>query len=203
MEKRGIIRMASRLKAPILFALMVLGFSLRVHPLGRSQDAADARVDYAAMREGILKLEDSINAVISRAFSANSFAVVQDAKGAYIQGYGVSFTFLINIHRAIIHTPFGQVRARNAIPSEEKLRRIEELKEKLIQVLQGSGESFPQLRKDERIAFIAFIEDRNIPGEANANKTIIMSTLKKDLDELGNRSDLLKEFKQRIKIVEY
>jgi hypothetical protein len=69
--------------------------------------------------------------------------------------------------------------------------------------LQNSGDNFPQLRKDERVAIIVFVEDRNIPGEANENKTIIMSALKKDLDEFGHRNDRLKEFKQRMKIVEY
>jgi hypothetical protein len=203
MKKPGRIRMASRLNVLLLFALWAFGFSFPIYSFGGSQDGADARVDYAATREGILKFEDAIDTVINSSFSANPFAVVQKTKGAYLQGYGVSFTFLINIHRAIIHTPFGQVRTRNAFSSEEKVRRIEELKEKLIQALQGSGDSFSQLRKDERVAIIAFVEDRNIPGETNANKTIIMSTLKKDLDELGHRNDRLREFKQRMKIVEY
>jgi hypothetical protein len=203
MKKPGMIRMASRLNALLLLALWAFGFSLSINCFGGSQDSLDARVDYPATREGILKFEDVINNVINNIFVENPFAVVQKAKGVYLQGYGVSYTFLINIHRAVIHTPFGQVRTRNAVSSEVKARRIEELKEKLIQALQNSGDNFPQIRKDERVAIIAFVEDRNIPGETNENKTIIMSALKRDLDELGRRNDRLKEFKQRMKIVEY
>jgi hypothetical protein len=129
--------------------------------------------------------------------------LVNKAKGAYLQGYGVSFTFLINIHRAVSRTPFGQVRTKTAVTSDEKMRRIEELKEKLILFLQDSGNSFQQLRKDERVTIVAFVEDRNFPDEPSANKTIIMSTMKKDLDELGHKSDRAREFKQRMKIVEY
>jgi hypothetical protein len=47
------------------------------------------------------------------------------------------------------------------------------------------------------------MEDRNFPDEPSENKTIVLSVLKRDLDEFGNRSDRLKEFKQRMKIVEY
>jgi hypothetical protein len=95
------------------------------------------------------------------------------------------------------------VRPRNAVSLDEKIRRIEELKLKLIQVLQDSGGFFQQIRKEERVAIVVFIEDRNFPGEANVNKTIVMSALKKDLDELGHKLDRAKEFKQRMKIVEY
>lgn len=83
------------------------------------------------------------------------------------------------------------------------MQRIEQLKGNLIQLLQNGGTYFPQLRKDERIAIVAFVEDRNFPGEPNANKTIVISVLKRDLDEVGNKLDRAKEFKQRIKIVEY
>jgi hypothetical protein len=128
---------------------------------------------------------------------------VNKPKAVYLQGYGVSCTFLVNIYRAVINTPFGQVRPRNAVSLDEKIRRIEELKLKLIQVLQDSGGFFQQIRKEERVAIVVFIEDRNFPGEANVNKTIVMSALKKDLDELGHKLDRAKEFKQRMKIVEY
>ena len=203
MKRSGIIRMTSKRNALAIFVLLAVGFSFRDYSFSRNQESAEARVDYASARAGILKFEDIVNGVINSSFSSNPFAVVQKAKGVYLQGYGVSYTFLINIHRAVVHTPFGQVRTRYAVSSEEKVRRIEELKDKLIQTLQDGGENFPQLRKDERVVIIAFVEDRNFPGETNANKTIVMSTLKKDLDELGHKNDRLKEFKQRMKIVEY
>ena len=78
-----------------------------------------------------------------------------------------------------------------------------ELKEKLIQVLQNNGDIFQHLRKEDTVSIVAFFEDSNFPGEPNANKTIVLSVLKKDLDELGHRIDRLREFKQRMKIVEY
>jgi hypothetical protein len=164
-----------------------------------------ATMDYASTQEDILRFETVLNDVINSAFSTSPFAVVQKAKGAYLRGYGVSFSFLINIHRAVIKTPFGQVRrGRGAdVTPAQKNQIIEELKEKLIQILQSNGDTFRQLGKEEHVTIIAFFEDRNIPDEPNANKTIVLSALKKDLDEFENRNDRISEFKQRMQIVEY
>jgi len=177
----------------------VFGFSVFVRASGGAQEGAD----YAALRQDILKFEAIVNQTINSAFSASPFAVVQKAKGAYLQGYGISLTFLINIHRAVVHTPFGDARTGIDMTPELKKQRIEELKERLIQMLLDNGDNFRSLRKEDYVTIVAFIEDRNFPDEPSGNKTIVLSALKKDLDELGRRNERLKEFKQRMKIVEY
>lgn len=202
MEDPGRIKMALKRDAATLLLLGVFVFSLGVQASDGRQENPDAKVDYASVQQDILKFEAVVNEAINSTFSASSFAVVQRAKGVYLQGYGVSFTFLVNLHRAVIHTPFGDVNRGDSTPDLKK-RRIEELKEKLIRALQDNSEIFRQLRKEDYVAITAFIEDRNFPDEPSANKTIVLSTLKKDLDELGHKNDRLKEFKQRMKIVEY
>lgn len=203
MEKPGIIKGTYIRNSMAIFVLLSLMLSFPAYSFGGNQDPADVRMDYASMREGIQEFEDVINEAIASSFGSSTFAAVQKAKGAYLQGYGISYSFLINIHLAVIKTPFGQVRSKKAISLDEKMQRISQLKEKLILVLQNSGRYFQQLHKDERVAIVAFVEDRNFPGEPNANMTIVMSALKKDLEELGNKSDRTKEFKQRMKIIEY
>ncbi len=188
--------------AEAFLILWIFGFSIAVQASGK-QDSTDARVDYAATKQDILKFEAAVNEAINSTFSASPFAVVYKAKGAYLQGYGVSFQFLVNIHRAVVRTPFGDVRRGFDITPELKKRRVEELKENLIHVLQDNGDIFQQLPRDDSVTIVAFVEDQNIPGEPNANKTIVLSALKKDLDELGHKTDRSKEFKQRMKIVEY
>lgn len=163
----------------------------------------DTKQEYVSARQDILRFEGIINDVINASFSTSPFAVVQKPKGAYLQGYGFSFAFLVNMHRAVKRTPFGTIRPKNEPTQELKRQRIEELKEKLIRVLQDSGENFQILRKEEYVTIIAYLEDWNLPDEPSSNKTIVLSALKKDLDEFARRSDRLKEFKQRMKIVEY
>jgi hypothetical protein len=204
MEDPGAIGMAfkKRWVAPIVI-IWIIALSPAAQASDKNNVSPDAKIDYSSTNQEILKFEAVINDVINSTFSSSSFAVVQRAKGAYLEGYGITFAFMINIHRAVVNTPFGQIRALTASSSELKKRRIEELKEKLIRVLQDNGDIFRQLRREDHVAIIAFFEDRNFPDEPSVNKTIVLSALKKDLDELGHRNDRLTEFKQRMKIVEY
>jgi hypothetical protein len=202
MKESDQIMMIYKRSAAALLLLWIVGFSIAAQAIG-NQDSSDSRADYLSTREDILKFENVINEVLNSIFSSSPFAVVQKPKGAYLQGYGINFIFVINIHRAMVNTPFGEVRTRPAVTPEMKIQRIEDLKGKLIQVLQNNSEIFQHIRKEENVSIVAFFEDRNFPGEPNANKTIVLTALKKDLDELGHRNDRIKEFKQRMKIVEY
>jgi hypothetical protein len=191
-------------RAVAAFIIWILVFSAPALPFGgANQDSAEPKMDYALAQQEIRKFELVVNDVINSTFSSSPFAVVQKAKGAYLPGYGISLSFMINIHTAMINTPFGQVQRRPEISPEMKRKRIDELKEKLIRMLQDNGESFRQLRKEDNVTVIAFIEDRNFPDEPSANRTIVLSAFKRDLDELGRKTDRVKEFRQRMKIVEY
>ena len=77
------------------------------------------------------------------------------------------------------------------------------MKKKLVRLLFDSGDSLRQMRKEDTVTIIAFFEDRNFPDEPNENKTIVISVLKRDLDELAHKEDRLRDFEQRVKIVEY
>lgn len=170
-------------------------------PLG-AQNGVNPRVDYSLARREIRALEVTINAMISSTFS-NPFSLVQKTKGVYLQGYGVTFNFLVNIHTALVMTPFGETRANKEISPEEKKRRIEEIKNKLVRVLLDHGDELRQLRKEESVTIVAFIEDRNFPDEESQNKTIVLRAFKRDLDELARREDRWPELKQRMEIIEY
>jgi hypothetical protein len=202
MEKPGVIKMASK-KRQALILCLVLGISIPAPAFEKRQEGGEAKMDLVAASQEIQNFEAVVNGVINSTFSTSPFAVVQKVKGAYLQGYGITFAFLINIHRAVVSTPFGQFRNYGNVTPEMKRRRIEELKEKLIQVLQDNGNIFRQLRKDEYVAIVAFFEDRNFPDEPSSNKTVVLSAQKKDLDEFSHKNDRLKEFKQRMKIIEY
>lgn len=181
----------------LLFGLFGAG------PLRAQTTGAEGRVNYPATRKEISEFEAATNQLLGAAFGASTFAVVQRAKGAYLPGYGVTFSFLVNIHRAVLTTPFGTMVRRDADTPEQKKRRIEDFKNKLVALLQEGASLFTQLRKDESIAIVAFFEDENIPDEENQNKTIVLSILKKDADEVAGHEDRTREFRQRMRILEY
>ncbi len=162
---------------------------------------APVGIDYTLVSREIHGFEKAVNKALSATFSGAPFALSQPTKGVYLQGYGVTLSFTVNIHRALV-TPFGVVPGDEITP-EQKRRRIEALKDSLSHVLLDNGESLRQVRRDDCIAIIGFIEDRNFPEEENQNKTIILSVQKKDLDEAVRAEDRWKEFKLRLKTVEY
>jgi len=198
-KRRRLFEMSGKTMRGAVLMLLVLGLTAG---LQGAESANAAKFELARTQKDILRFEGVLDSVINSAFSSNPFALVQKTKGAYLPDYGVSLSFLINIHRAVVSTPFGQLRNRD-ISAEMKRQRLDELKEKLIKALQENGASISRLKKNERVTIIAYIEDRNFPDEPNSNKTIVMSVLKKDLDEFGGKSDRTEEFKQRMKIVEY
>ena len=163
----------------------------------------ETKIDYALARREIQAFETVVNNMIASAFSSSPFALVQKTKGVYLPGYGTSFNFLINIHRAMVSTPFGEIRRFEDTSPEQKRKRIEDLTEKLVRTLLEYGSYLTQLSKDESVAIVAFYEDRNFPDEANQNRTVVISATKRDLEDFAGNQNRLKEFKQRVKIVEY
>jgi hypothetical protein len=195
---------SNRLPGRIVLTLLVMGFLNSPLPAQqlRSQQDLEIKVDYAVARREIIRFESALKQVIAATFSSSPLALVQSPRGVYLSGYGVTFTCQINIHRVVVDTPFGQVRRPDIAP-ELKKRIIEDLKDKLIRVVLESGSTLTQLRKEDAITIVAFMEDQNFPDEPNQNKTIILTAFKRDFDEIASKEDKWKEFRQRMKIVEY
>jgi hypothetical protein len=200
MEESSGIKMSLKRAVATLLLLCLISFSHAAQTSGDKRKDVDVKMDYAAARQDIIAFEGVLNEAL-QAFVKDFLGIKNSARGAYLPKFGVNFTFAIDIKRAIMNTPFGDVRRYQAT-AEQKRQRIEELKEMLIRMLQDSGKRFQLLGKEDCITIVAFIDDKNFL-EPSANKTIVLSALKKDLDELGNKSDRLNEFKQRIKIIEY
>ena len=161
----------------------------------------EVEIDYPSTRREIQFVENAIDSVLQQTFPYN-FALVQRPKGVYLSGYGVVFNFLINIHRAVRNTPFGEVRIKSITPKEKK-RRLEELTEKLIQLLLTHGGRLPQIKGQESVTIVAYVEDRNFPEQENFNKTMILRAQKKDLEELSRKTSEWQELKKRMNILEY
>jgi hypothetical protein len=196
----------AELKRRLFSSLVYIGFlcaPLAAQSARGPQEGSEVKVDYTSTRREIQSFEGVINEVIHATFTS-PFALNQKAKGVYLPGFGVSFNFLVNIHRALINTPFGDIKSRDAITPEQKKRRIEDLKKRLIKVLLDDGRNLRQLRQDDSIAIVAFIEDRNFPDEPNENKTIVLSVTKRDLGDTTARDErAVQNFEQKVKILEY
>ena len=186
-------------KAVAVFLLLgLLGSVLPAQSPDKKQN--DQTVDYSAIREEILGFETALDDAVG-SLSRGPFSLVNRVKGAYLQGFGINFTFLIDLNHVILGRPSRSGRRRPATP-EQKQQWINELKERLTDLMIDKGGGLRHLRHEDEFAIVAHIDDRN-PFEPGKSKTIIFRVLKKDLDELGNKNDQRQELKKRIKIFEY
>ncbi len=199
------MRVNRKLAVTVILGIWAAGpppAALRSPTAAVAQESADTRVDFESARREIQNFEAAIYAIINETF-ANPYGLVNRPKGVYLPGYGDMFAFLVNIQRAVIKTPWGEVRGAQEVTPAQKKQRMAELTDRLVRLLLDRGTSLTQLRPDESVAIVAFFEDRNFPDEENQSRTIVLSALKKDLEEWSRRADRWKEFKQRMKIVEY
>jgi hypothetical protein len=176
----------------------ILVFGCLLAPLPAQNPKAGA-VDYAQMRPSIQKLENGINAAVTAIFGTQG--MIGKPKGVYLLGYGYSFSFLVNLRWGMINTPMGSYPDSAEISPEQKKQRIEGLKDQLMRILFSQTIGMPQPEKDKSVTITAFFEETNLDGIVS--KTIIMSVLKNDVDELGSKQERFNEFKQRVKIIEY
>jgi len=180
----------------------IVALATLVIPLAASPQAAgDYRPDTALVRTEIRAFEVLLNRVVGSIFGSVTFAT-QPAKGAYLPSYGASFSFVVNIHRALINTPLGEIR-RDGITPDEKKKRIEGLKERLVRLLFENADNLRQLRREENIAIVAFIEDRSFPEEESQNRTVVLSVARKDVEGVAGNEERWKDFRQKVRILEY
>jgi hypothetical protein len=187
-------------KQCVLPAVLALGFFFM--PMA-AQDRVEPKIDYSRVSRDIQQFEFAVNDVIGKTFS-NPFGLVQKPKGGYVLGYGYVFSFVVNIKLGMTATPFGNLRTGPDITGEEKKQRIDRLKDELVGVLFQKGSELGKQQNGESVAIMAFFEESNplIPG-GQANKTVVLSVLKSDLDLFANKQERFNEFKQRVKIIEY
>lgn len=183
----------------VLSIIILVALSERVPVHGKSLEART--VDYQRIKKDIQIFESIVNTKLSQQFP-NPLALVERAKGFYIKGYGVTFTFLVNINRTHILTPFGRTKVGRPETQEQKKKRVEEIKEMLIKTMSDHAGAIDQLAPDDYICIVAHFEDNNELAEVNKNKTIIMRVRKKGLNDYIVKRDY-QEFKRRTEIIEY
>ncbi|MBZ5498544.1 MAG: hypothetical protein LAP85_19275 [Acidobacteriia bacterium] len=191
------------------FSALVLGcfcLSLGAQSIPSTQTAQSTKavkVESALVRPFIQGFETALNIAAAASFPG-PFGVEQKARGFYMPGFGYEFIFAVNTRRGVVQTPFGAYDPDADKTPEQRKQRVEELKGNLVRILLSAGNGAVKLQKDEYVAIIAVFEERDpVNPDGNLSKTLILSVLKSDLDELANKQERYSELKQRVKIVEY
>jgi hypothetical protein len=180
-----------------------LGFltlSLFVWPL-TAGGAQEPKIDYSQVRAPIQAFEQKIAEIIMAALPG-PLGPMMKPKGAFVAESGYNFIFLVNMDRAVIHSPMGTFANPDALTPEMKKKKLEALKELLMQLLYSHGPTLPLLKKEKAVTIMGFFEEFT-PENGSLNKTLILSVLKSDIDESVSKQLSFNEFKNRVKIVEY
>lgn len=160
--------------------------------------------------------EGIVRGVLKQSFT-DPFAVTAEPRGAYLQGYGVIFTFQITVGRTKIRTAFGEIDLRRLGETMDNRRggdksgkatsRVRDqlgvMKESMIQTLQDYGSTIKQLGGHDHIAITAYVKDRSVLDEMKSSKVMVLTTTKDDVDLVAMKKISADSFKGRVHIVEY
>jgi len=135
----------------------------------------------------------------------NPFAISADPHGSYLEGYGISISFLLRINRGSIRGIYGETRYRKNTPGEvlskqEKLALVRKITSR---TLVDYGGTIRGLNDKERISICAHVEDRNEWDSGKKMSVIVVSGTRDEIIEMSKADlsddDLLKQ----LKILEY
>lgn len=173
---------------------------------GQSRGVAVHRsADLNALKRDIQFFEEKLDLKLSQLPNA-MLAVVDRTKGVYLKGYGIVFTFLVNINRVVITTPFGERRVGKQQTQEEKRRRMTDIRDMLIRTMREDPGSFRSLTPTDAVVVVAHFEDSNELDKTKRTKTVVLKILKRDLDAArteGSKGDGTEDFRKRVTVDEY
>ncbi|MBI3939528.1 MAG: hypothetical protein HY315_01720 [Acidobacteria bacterium] len=156
-------------------------------------------IDYRLMRNEIQIFENILQTAIKNEFS-HPLALVHEPRGAYLPGYGVNFTFLLNVNRDEVNTPFGVKRFGAARPRAEKIRAVREI---MLKLLGDFGNALTQLGMEENFTITAHLEDRTALVPSEAEQVLVFRVGKKTLSDYGARKIDVKQFRDHVETIEY
>lgn len=145
-----------------------------------------------------------VGEVLKQSFD-NPFALSAEPQGSYLEGYGVSISFLLRINRGSIRGIYGETRypetSRNAGMS--KVEKLSLVKKITSRTLVDYGGTIRGLDDDERISISAHIEDRNEWDPAGKMTIIVVSGTKKEINEMSKEDLTDEDLLRQLNTLEY
>lgn len=134
----------------------------------------------------------------------NPFAISMDPQGSFLEGYGVSISFLLRINRGSIRGIYGEVMAgerdESSLSRGEKLALVKKL---MVRTLVDYGGTIKGLEDHEKVAISAHVEDRSEWDPASKMTIIVVSGTKKEINQLSRDNLPYEELLERLNILEY
>ena len=182
----------------VIFMLCVL---LMAASIATVFAADQEKANLSKLRDQIHVLESVINQNLSRNFPA-PFAYLDSAHGAYLPGYGVVFTYELNLSRPSMgpfdppSTPQGE-----KAKQDEARRRRDQAKQMSEGVIADFGHSLDQIGANESLAIV--IHGSSVGQQGIEQTTTVLRAQKHDIDQFRANSMDRAAFLRKIEVLEY
>jgi hypothetical protein len=189
--------MMRKLQFPLI---LILGAALGAS--GWARNSPQSRANLAELKRGIELFESVLNQSLAQTFGG-PFETLNRTRGAYLPGYGVVFSFELNLTPLQDLGPFSQA----PTPKEEKTQREEESRrrERAISVVEQTlgdyGQSLSMLGAGETVGIVIHTVAAH-PGKIERS-TIVLSADKNLLVARLNHSIDQAHFVQKLAKTEY
>jgi hypothetical protein len=153
------------------------------------------------MRDQIHVLESVLNQTLTRNFPA-PFAYLDTARGAYLPGYGVVFTFELNLSKPSMgpFDPPSTPQSERAKQDEAKHRR--DLAKQMSEgVIADFGHSLDQLGPNESLAIV--IHGSAVGQQGIEQTTTVLRAQKRDIDQFRANAMDRAAFLRKVEVLEY
>jgi hypothetical protein len=159
--------------------------------------------DYPAIKRQTQLFETVLDTAVRQRFEY-PFLVLQEAKGAYLEGYGVVFTMEVNLSPLQARTPFSALTYSDkelAVSRAQKLVRIKELETLIRDLMRDHGMGLNFLGADENVAVVVHLfnsaEQKDLPSQLG------VQTKKQWLQEAAGRRLNAAEFRQKFSVTSF
>ncbi len=175
--------------------------ALLIGGLGRGQAREPS---YGALKAQIKVFEAVINQTMAEVF-APPFGLLENAKGAYLPGFGVVFALEVNLEPARLANPF-EVRPLTqeevARTKKEKLQRIEMIKRSIPRLLTEHASSLREVTSNESLAVVVHLFHHQAEGETLPTQ-LVVQVRKRDLEQYGGKAISYEGFLEKVVILEF
>ena len=162
--------------------------------------ADQEKTDLTKMRDQIRVLESVLNQNLTQSFPG-PFPYLDAAHGVYLPGYGVVFSFEVNLARpslGLFESPTAQT---DRDRKQEEQKRREQAKAMAEKLIADFGHTMDQLGADDSLAIV-------IHGSAATDRglektTIVVRAQKRDLDQLRANTLDRAAFLRKLQVLEY
>jgi len=145
--------------------------------------------------------ENIINTTLRQSFP-HPLLLSEKARGTYLAGYGLTFSFTVNLNNGYMLFPTTKKPYMKKSKYDTKAI-LNLIKRKIMDVVTMYGVGLKQLSSDEKISIIAHVLNRSVFSDVDSNRVMVLTVTKGDIDRLQRRAIKYEDFKKRVNYIEY